>query len=69
MHGRTEVVQDAREVRVGQRAGPTAGVDCASSTRTDKPARAETTAAAKPLGPVPTTVTSTSQVDRIRLAG
>ena len=24
MHGRTEVVQDAREVRVGQRAGPTA---------------------------------------------
>jgi hypothetical protein len=60
-------VQDAREVRVGQRAGPTAGVDCA--TRTDKPARAETTAAAKPLGPVPTTVTSTSQVDRIRLAG
>src|SRR6201985_103195 len=35
-------------------------------TRTDKPARARMTAAVRPLGRLPTTVTSTTPVDSIR---
>src|SRR3954453_9428234 len=34
-------------------------------TRTDKPARAQMTAALRPLGPLPTTVTSTSPLEPI----
>src|SRR6476469_638658 len=41
---------------------PPPAVDCASSTRTDNPALAQLTAAASPLGPLPTTVTSVSVV-------
>jgi hypothetical protein len=38
---------------------PPPRVGCASKTCTDRPARAQMTAAANPLGPLPTTVTST----------
>ncbi len=52
--------QHAGELRVGRAAGAAARVGWASTTRTDRPARAQMTAAARPLGPLPTTVTSTS---------
>ena len=39
---------------------PPPGVCWPSMTRTDSPARAQMTAAASPLGPLPTTVTSTT---------
>ena len=42
---------------------PPPNVGWASSTCTASPARAQMTAAANPLGPLPTTVTSTSPVD------
>ena len=48
---------------------PPPSVGWASNTCTDNPARAQMTAAAKPLGPLPTTVTSTPQLKPIRLAG
>ena len=43
----------------GKVRAPPPGVGCASITRTDNPARAQMTAADKPLGPLPTIVTST----------
>src|SRR5690349_18245832 len=38
--------------------------DAASNTRTESPARAATTAATRPFGPLPTTETSTTSVTR-----
>ena len=46
------------------RAGAAADVGAPSNTSTPMPARANVTAAAKPLGPDPTTTASTGSMDR-----
>ena len=48
---------------------PPPGCGCVCGACTGRPGRAQITVAANPLGPLPTTVTSSTQVDPIRLAG
>ena len=59
VHSRTKVVHKARQGKF-ERTGPPPIVLDDSRTNTERPARANTIAAARPLGPEPTTTASYS---------